>query len=382
MSPFDFDDIRPYNNKEVKYALNSIASDPETPVFLNYLFPNEKPKRYLREFKKISSLNEFQAKFAYRAFNVMIDRTMESLTYSGIENIEKSKPYLFISNHRDIILDSALLNVVLFENLIETTQTAIGDNLLVSPMVTHFLKLNKSFVVKRSISPRAAYNYSKKLSAYIHHVINDLKSSVWIAQRQGRAKDGNDITQPGLLKMLCLHDENNFEASISSLHILPVAVSYEYDPCDTLKAQEIYCSLHDLPFEKTPEFNLESMLRGLQGFKGKVHVTYGKELDVFSLKLNEQSSINDKLKEIALAVDEKIHHQYKLWKTNYMAYDILYSTDIHEKHYTLFEKRYFEEQLKQKITTLPEMYDPEEIFSIILQQYANPLKNLMKYSKD
>ena len=190
----DFDEIRPYNDSEVPNAIGELVRDTDFITFLRYLYPDFNRADFIRDFKSIDNIYDFQAKFAAASLGVVIERTIDSLTCSGVEHLDKDKAFLYISNHRDIVMDSSLMNYLLFENGLQISHTAIGDNLFVSPMVTHLLKLNKSFTVKRNIPPRAFYDYSKLLSAYIADVIVNQNSSVWLAQREGRAKDGDDKT--------------------------------------------------------------------------------------------------------------------------------------------------------------------------------------------
>ena len=371
----EFDDIRPYLDSEVNRAVKALAEEPGFDLFLRYLFPNIPERRYLRNFRKISSLDEFQRKFAYEALNVIIDRTIESITYSGIEQLDRNRACLFLSNHRDIIMDSALLNVVLFENSLPTTQTAIGDNLLVSPLVTHLLKLNKSFTVMRNVPQRAMYDYSRKLSAYIRQTIVENNIPVWLAQREGRAKDGDDRTQYGVLKMLIMNEEQGYMEAFRRLNVVPVSISYEYDPCDILKAEELYCSANEIPFEKNPSFNLESMLAGVQGYKGKVHIAVGSVATGSPSDNENPSSINEWLKNTAGHIDRQIHANYRLWKTNYMAFDLLNGGNTFSEHYNDYEKQYFFTQIRRKTENLAQKYNEDQLAATLLGIYANPVRN-------
>ncbi len=371
----DYNEIRPYNDLEVPYAIGELVRDTDFITFLRYLFPNFNRAEFIRNFKTISTVYDFQATFACAAMNVVIERTIESLTCSGIEHLDKNNAYLFLSNHRDIVLDSSLMNFLLFENGLQISQTAIGDNLFVSPMVTHLLKLNKSFTVKRNIPPRAFYTYSKQLSAYITDVIVEKNISIWLAQREGRAKDGDDKTQYGLLKMLVMNGEKNFMDAFFKLHILPVAVSYEYDPCDVMKAVELYAHTNDIPYQKTPEKDFRSMLTGMQGFKGRVHIAFGNQIVENKTQADSDCNMNEWLKKMAEIIDAQIYANYKLWKTNYIAYDILVKSSAFSKQYTSIEKKDFISYVNKKLMDLPKEYNKEELFRIVLTMYANPVKN-------
>ncbi|MEI6123317.1 MAG: hypothetical protein WCQ95_06780 [Bacteroidota bacterium] len=372
----DYNEIRPYNDLEVPYAVGELVRDADFITFLRYLFPNFNRAKFVRDFKTINNIYDFQAKFAYAALNVVIERTIESLTCSGVEGLEKGKSYLFISTHRDIVLDSSLMNYLLFEHGHQISQTAIGDNLFVSPMVTHLLKLNKSFTVKRNIPQRAFYDYSKQLSAYITDVIVNKNSSVWLAQREGRAKDGDDKTQYGLLKMLVMHGDKNEKEIFSKLKVLPVAVSYEYDPCDVMKAVELYAVANELPFQKTPDKDFKSMLTGIQGLKGKVHVAFGKMLEKDTTDdTTTKGNINEWLKKKAEQVDKQVYSIYKLWNTNYIAYDLLNESARFSNEYNEAGKEQFVAYINEKLVKIPVEFNKEEVFKIILAMYANPVKN-------
>ncbi len=372
----DFDEIRPYNDSEVPNAIGELVRDTDFITFLRYLYPDFNRADFIRDFKSIDNIYDFQAKFAAASLGVVIERTIDSLTCSGVEHLDKDKAFLYISNHRDIVMDSSLMNYLLFENGLQISHTAIGDNLFVSPMVTHLLKLNKSFTVKRNIPPRAFYDYSKLLSAYIADVIVNQNSSVWLAQREGRAKDGDDKTQYGLLKMLVMNGEKKWKDAFHTLNVTPVAVSYEYDPCDMMKAVEIYAVTNDLNFQRTHDKDLVSMLSGIQGYKGRVHVAFGEVI----LESHEEtpSPMNEWLKNMAETIDRQIYSIYKLWSTNYIAYDLLNKTDMYEENYSAEEKMKFLKYLNEKLEKVPTEFHKEEVFRIAISMYAMPVKNKME----
>jgi hypothetical protein len=372
-----FDEIRPYFDEEVHAAIENLIADQQLKPFFTSYFPIFKFDRFTNQLKKVNSIYDFQSVFAYQALKYIIKNSIKRLTSDGLDKLDTKKTYLFITNHRDIVLDSSLLNFTLFENGHNTSQTAIGDNLYVSPIITHFLKLNKSFTVKRNIQPRAFYDYSKTLSAYISYVIKERHESVWIAQREGRAKDGNDKTQHGLLKMLMMNFEKSEKESFFDLNVIPVAISYEYDPCDYLKATELYMSDHELPFEKTSDKDFKSMMQGIMGYKGNVHIAFGDALKEDDNNDNTELSYNDWVKTIAEKIDRHVHKNYHLWKTNYMAYDILHRTKKFSGKYTTSEKDKFLEYLQNRTEMVPEHLDKAEIMIILLNMYANPVKNYL-----
>jgi hypothetical protein len=375
LQQYSFEDIRPYYDEEVPAAIAGLIADPQLKPFFTGLFPIFKFDRFTRQLKTVKSIYDFQSVFAYQALKYIIKNSIKKFTISGIEKLDTEKAYLFITNHRDIVLDSSLMNFSLFENKHNTSQTAIGDNLFVSPIITHLLKLNKSFTVKRNIQPRAFYDYSITLSAYISHVLNKRHESVWIAQREGRAKDGNDKTQHGLLKMLMMSIEKTEKESFFDLNVIPVAISYEYDPCDFLKAAELYMADHELPYEKTTEKDFKSMMQGIMGFKGNVHIGFGDTLSENDFSDTTELAYNDWVKAVAEMIDHQIYSLYQLWKTNYMAYDILHKSKLFADKYSAKDKEEFIKYLNSRAEMVPEHLDRAEILNILLSMYANPVKN-------
>ena len=300
---------------------------------------------------------------------------MDSLTCSGIDRVEKKQPYIFITNHRDIVLDSSFLNMLLFKYGYNTTQVAIGGNLLISPMITNLVRINKSFIVKRNIPPRELYEYSKLLSSYIAHTLSERKESVWIAQREGRSKDGSDKTQYSLLKMLAMSYEGEERDIFMKMNIFPVAVSYEYDPCDMFKAIELFSAANGGPYAKTKEADFQSMITGILGYKGRVEVSFSNPLtDKDFDALNELHS-NDFLKGLASIIDNRIYSAYKLWDTNFIAYDLLNGSAVFSDRYTVESKEKFINYLKEKSNKLEEFYPKRDLLNLMLNMYANPIKN-------
>lgn len=372
---YDFEQIRPYNDEEVRDAINSLIADPELEPFFRNLFPIFDFHKFKRQLKHVKSVYDFQSIFAYSAMKFVIEKSIDRFSVSGVDELDTKKAYLFITNHRDIVLDSSLMNFALFEKGHNTAQTAIGDNLFISPMITHLLKLNKSFTVKRNIQQRAFYDYSKSLSAYISHTIKDRNQSIWIAQREGRAKDGNDKTQYSLLKMLMMNLEKSEKESFFDLNILPVAISYEYDPCDVLKAIELYMNEHEMNFEKTRDKDMRSMVQGLMGDKGNVHVAFGSPLGVDDNGGEDELLYNDWVKNVADKIDLQIYTNYRLWNSNYIAFDILYKTKRNSDKYSDTEKKEFLRYLNKRAEMAPEDFDKAEIVTILLTMYSNPVKN-------
>jgi glycerol-3-phosphate O-acyltransferase len=363
-----------YNDAEAKAGIQELFSFPNLIHGMKAFLPPAVNDMILAAKDQVNSVRDFQEKIAYPLFKVIEKTSISTLSASGLEHLDASKQYLFISNHRDIILDSAFLNVVLFERGFRTSQIAIGDNLMrhrISELIFH---INKSFVVKRSGTPMELYRYSVQLSDYIWRQITQGIDSVWIAQREGRAKDGDDRTQVGLVKMLSLSAKADLKTYFRELRVVPVAISYEYDPCDLLKAQEFLNKRANPEYKKTFEEDVQHMLLGLKGEKGAVHFHFSApfeaELDAF----DAIPSSKKQLELLAEMIDQRIHQHYKLRPINYIAHDLLTKTQTFRNYYGTedLEKvaAYFEQRFKL-LTNDAEGLGQE----YLLKMYANPLIN-------
>lgn len=369
----EFDDIRPYRDQEVPTVIERLKQDPAFFTMMKFVHPEWSAEYVNETISGISTIAEFQEKVAYPSMRILIDKTVKNVTVSGLENLKDRKSHLFISNHRDIILDSAILNVVLVEAKYGTIYTAIGNNLLSSDLITDLTKLNKNFVVKRNTTAREFYENSILLSAFISYTITDLENSIWIAQREGRTKDGLDKTQPGLLKMLSINCDKTFRECFSDLNITPVAISYEHDPCDILKIPELKAISRDDKYEKAQNEDYNSIITGLTGNKGRVHISIGKTIDSELDSLPKLENTNDKLKVLGEIIDNQIHQNYKLWPTNILAYDILENKVSDKPEYEGIDPVRFEADLDKKLKAagLTSKEDKEWL----LKMYANPVKN-------
>lgn len=333
----------------------------------------------MTEKDRVHSVRDFQEKIARPLLKVIENESITQLTASGIDHLKQDEQYLFISNHRDIILDSAFLNIVLFEGGFQTSQIAIGDNLMrhrISELIFH---INKSFVVKRTGSPMELYRYSMMLSNYIRTQITQKIDSVWIAQREGRAKDGNDRTQVGLIKMLSLSCKDDLKSYFKSMKIAPVAISYEFDPCDLLKAQEFLNKRANPDYKKTFEEDVQHMLLGLKGNKGAVHFHFSEpfdaELDVFDTLPNAKKQ----LETLAEMIDERIHKHYKLHPINYIAQDMLTGSNTYSNYYSAEDRERIGAYFEQRFRLLTQ--DDEGLGKdYLLKMYANPLVNQLAVS--
>ena len=329
---------------------------------------------YVMEAKNtIESSRDFQKHLIRPFLQLLIDISTEGLSASGLDQLDSEKKYLFISNHRDIGLDSAFLNAVLFDNGFTTCQIAIGDNLMKHRVAELVFKINKSFAVNRSGSPREIYQSSIALSNYIYKTITTHTDSVWIAQREGRAKDGNDRTQIGVLKMLSMSAESTLSEHYNELNIVPVAMSYEYDPCDALKTKEYISKLSNPEYKKTFEEDVHSILQGFRGQKGQVHVAFGNPIQ---FKNEERSKKADKLmmENLAFEIDRQIHDIYQLNPINFIAHDLVANTDRYSEHYMINEKEDISNRFDSIIGTFPPSQQMEAK-SYLLGIYANPVIN-------
>jgi len=368
-----FEDIRPYHDSEVAEITARLAANPSFTEVMQYVFPDRTEADIKAQLATITTVAQFQSEIAHPAIRRLGDSTSAGLEVSGLENIKQGESYLFISNHRDIILDSALLNVFLLEAGHQTTQTAIGSNLLSSDLITDLTKLNKNFVVKRNTGARELYENSLRLSSYIRHHVTGGLTSIWIAQREGRTKDGLDKTQPGLLKMLSIGCDEPLRSCFRELKVTPVAISYENDPCDVLKIPELKAVSRDEKYKKKPGEDFRSIITGLTGFKGRVHISIGKTIDEELEVLADFPNMNDKLRELGDIIDRQIFEIYKLWPTNLMAHDLLHGEEVHKAEYNATERDTFVKTAKERLKAAG--LDTEEDYRWLLKMYANPVKN-------
>jgi len=372
-----FDDIRPLNNDEVKAAVESLIADPDFERAFRYIDPDVDWKKFTDSMRTYKDKFDFKTQLAYQNVMKVANNTAFSLTISGRSRLPKDKkPCLFISNHRDIVLDAAFLNAMLFDVGYGMTQVAIGDNLLIRPWIETVVRLNNSFIVKRNITGRQQLEESTHLSDYIRYTITETKESVWIAQRQGRAKDSDDHTQTAILKMLNLSGKEDLLSNIMELNILPVAISYEIDPCDFLKAQEFQLKRDDPNYIKTRRDDLLAMETGILNNKGRVHFTLTELINDQLEKLDKDMDKNDLITAIADIIDKEIYRHYRFYPCNYVAYDMLTGTKRFSSNYGQADKKNFEEYVKGQLEKIV-IPNKDEAFlrTKILEMYSNPLKN-------
>lgn len=371
-----FDSIRPFYDAEVNEAICASLNHPMLKAIMSFTFPNIDDEVWKNQLRKTHSIRDFQCNFIYESVQMVLRKSSEGITTSGFEKLEKNTSYLFISNHRDIILDTSLLNVCLFDNGLVMTASAIGDNLVKKDFLLNLSKLNRNFLVQRGLPPREMLQSSKLMSDYIAQLLQRENRSVWIAQREGRTKDGNDATHSGVLKMLAMgSDEKSLMQYFKKIKIVPVSISYEYDPTDALKMPQILAESNDETYVKEKNEDFITLLSGIIGQKKRIHIHVGDVLDKeLTLIQSENDNINKQVQALAQVIDDSILQSYKLWPTNYIAFDLLNQTATFSELYSENEKSLFERRLEMKIDS-----SNETLKESFLAMYANPVVNKFKY---
>lgn len=376
-----FESICPYTDEEAVEALSKVADNPLVIQVSRYFFPDKEPEFLKNLLKSVRSVDEFQILVMTKVVDWVIKHTAKEFTYDGVEHIDPSKKFLAMSNHRDIILDPALTQLVLYENHIPMTEIAVGDNLLTNPFIEYLIRSNRMIKVVRGISARELYLSSQLLSEYIRLNITTGKSSIWLAQRQGRTKDGADITEQGLLKMLDMSGQEDFLSNFKALNIIPMSISYEIEPCDVLKAREILIS-RTQKYVKADGEDLNSIITGIRQQKGNIHLHIGEQLTDEEIAEASLCDKNDRYQLIRHAVDLRVIDGYRLWKTNYIAYDMLNPGDKYREHYSNEDVQEFIDYKERQLDTVEKTLDRVALNDIFLHIYANPVVSKeMLYSK-
>lgn len=375
-TPSIYDDIRPFDPEELPAAFERLLSDAQFQQVLGYLYPGVPLEAVKTKMMACKTNLEFQLAFCYGFLKDLMAKASKGFDMN-VEAVDVTKRYTFVSNHRDIVLDSALLDVLLYDAGFNTTcEIAIGDNLLSLPWVKDLVRLNKSFIVRRSLSPREFLMASKKMAEYMHYVVGEKNDNIWIAQREGRAKDSNDRTQPSILKMMAMGGEGSPVDRLRQLHIVPLAISYEYDPCDFLKAAEFQLR-RDVPgWKKTALDDVNSMRTGIMGYKGGVHYHCAPCIDGFLDNLSPDIPKTKVFDVIAEHIDKEIFRNYRLYPSNYIALDMLEGNEAHAGRYTAEDKAVFEKYLQGQIARI-DIPNKDEAFlrERMLTMYANPARN-------
>ncbi len=379
---FDFSDIAPYDDSVFRTILDKLVKDPGFLHAISYVMPQKDIPSLIAELSTTDNRRDFQRRVMFPFLEMLAKTTTSGITLGGVKHFNPALNYTFITNHRDIVLDASFLNLTFLRRDWPSSEVAIGNNLLVFDWISDLVRLNNSFIVKRDTGIRESLEAAKKLSAYIHYSIIEKHESVWIAQREGRAKDSSDHTQESLVKMLALGGEGSFMQKIKEINLMPVSISYEYDPNDYLKVKEFLLRRRDPDFKKSQRDDLFSMETGLLQFKGRVHFQLTPRINVRIDELGEFRDNNTSAKYVCALIDSAIHRGYEIFPVNYVAYDTLHETQRFAHKYTQEEKieclEYFDTQLTK--IDVKNITDEERAFmrEMILTMYANPLKNKLK----
>ena len=383
--PAEFADICPISDKDFHNEMSILVEKPMFQQVVKFVMPDDKFSDVRALLLSLNSKLEFQQKVMAPLVAGILAKTSDGLTHSGMENLDADTPYLHITNHRDIVLDSAQLSYLLASQGLDTVEIAIGNNLLIFEWITKLVRLNKSFIVKRNLGRLQTLAAAIQLSRYIHFAIKEKHSSVWLAQREGRCKDSNDRTQESLLKMLTYGNRDvSMLESLKELNIAPIAISYEYDPNDYLKATEFLLKSKDPNFKKSQEDDLVSMQTGIMGYKGKIHYSF---VPCINEKLNNIPADLDKLlmiRRVCAIIDHEIHSNYKIFKTNYIAHDILFDNKDFADKYAPEECEAFKAYLDGQIAKVKVPYnelDRNFMYKCMLEMYSNPLTNQLEALK-
>lgn len=375
-----FDDISPLKDSDVKERIQELLVDPGFQHAVSYIIPDVNWDDFSSEMSKYNTKEEFQTNIIYQVMCMLANRVTSGLDGEGWENIDKSVEHLFLSNHRDIVLDAGFMNILRHKYGFRTTEIAIGDNLLIHKWIDTLVRLNKSFIVRRGVSGRQILLNSKHLSDYIHYVITQKGESIWMAQREGRAKDSDDLTQDSLIKMIAMSPENgNIIDNLKELNIIPLSISYEYDPCDYLKAKEFQLKRDNPDYKKTQRDDLLNMEMGILGFKGRVIFKFGKCINPELDKIKEiEPDKRHQVDMVARAIDKNIHFNYEIFPCNYIAYDLLHESSRFANKYTLSDIDTFKEYLNKQIAKIDiDKVDYEFVWHKLLEMYSNTLKNYL-----
>lgn len=371
-----FDCIRPYTDAEARAAFPRIAEDIHIEDIVEYIAPGRDANEFKTLLRSLNGVGDFQRIIMYPIIKGIIDKTTSGVSYSGIGNLKDGRTHLLLSNHRDIILDPAIIQVICFDNDVPRTEIAVGDNLITSKFIEDVTRSNGMVKVVRGGTTREKYTYSTLLSEYLRMRIAGQKCSIWIAQRNGRAKNGIDITEQGLLKMLNMSGGEDFVQNFSELSVVPVSISYQFEPCDFLKARELYISRREQYVKQEGE-DLFSILTGVKQFKGFVHFNFSEPVKLEDVENCSRYDKNERFKALATIIDDVVTSSYRLWDTNYIAYDIMNGTDTFSSQYTKEAKDSFTDYMENGLSRIVErdrFIGIEELREIFLSIYAAPIR--------
>ncbi|MBR6077824.1 MAG: 1-acyl-sn-glycerol-3-phosphate acyltransferase [Paludibacteraceae bacterium] len=379
--PSEFDEIRPYSPEELPAVFEELIADEQFKQVVGMVYKDVPFEALAAKMRQCRTNLEFQKTFFYGMLHDLANKCGKGMTMDASSLTRKNDHhYTFISNHRDIVLDSAFLSAIMIDNGFNSTvEIAIGDNLLIYPWIKKLVRINKSFIVQRSLSMRQMLESSLRMSRYMHFVINEKKENIWIAQREGRAKDSDDRTQDSILKMMAMGGEGSIIDRLKQLNIVPLAISYEYDPCDYLKAKEFQQKRDIEGFKKSPADDLINMQTGIFGYKGYIHFQTAPRINSWLDMIDENMPKQEMFTLIAQHIDHEIHRNYRLYPCNYIASDMLSSTSNYGEAYSKEQAEKFEAYVKGQVAKVDlENKDEEFLTKMILTMYANPLKNYIK----
>lgn len=374
--PQEFDTIRPWEPEDLPEVFDRLLANDQFKQVLAYLYPQVPLEMIAQNLKACKTNLDFQLAFAYDFVHGILKKATTGCEMD-CSSLDNTRNYTFISNHRDIVLDSAILDVMLIENKFKTTcEIAIGDNLLSLPWVKDLVRVNKAFIVERALSMRQMLMSSKRLSDYMHFAIKEKNENIWIAQREGRAKDSNDRTQKSILQMMSMGGEGSIIERLKQLHLVPLSISYEYDPCDFLKAKEFQQKRDHAEWKKGPTDDLVSMQTGIFGYKGHVHYHAAPCLDEYLDSLDPDMPKQDIYNKVAAYIDQQIHRNYRLYPGNYVALDMLEETEAYTDQYTAEDKAKFEKYIQGQLAKI-DLPNKDEAYlkERLLTMYANPVRN-------
>ena len=382
MIPEEFKDMRPFEPEELPAAYDSLLADPMFRAVVGMVMPQIPADMLGPMMHECKTILEFQHTFIRPLLEGVVKKCTTQLTnnLNSLNLSQENQNYTYISYHRDIVLDSGLLDLVLYADKgLNTAEIAIGDNLLIYPWIKTLVRLNRSFIVTRKGGIREMLQSSIRLSSYMHYVINEKKAPVWIAQREGRSKDSTDHTQESLLKMFAMGGEGTPAERLMSLNLAPLAISYEYDPCDWLKALEFQMKRDNPEHKKSQNDDLINMKTGIFGYKGRVHFQSAECMNEFIAALPADMPKNDFYATIAQEIDRRIYSNYQLYPSNFVAIDLLQGGNTYADRYTAEERVTFEQYLAGQLQKI-EIPGKDEAFlrTKMLEMYANPALNQLK----
>ena len=379
----EFESISPYTDEEAAEALTKLAEFPLLSQISQQFFPEESPEFLKNQLRSIKTIDDFQILVMQKFVRWVLEHTAHNFSYDGVSNIDPQKKFLALSNHRDIMLDPAITQLVLYTNGIPMTEIAVGDNLITNKTIEYLIRSNRMIKVVRGISARELYLSSQMLSKYIRLNITNIRISIWLAQRQGRTKNGYDITEQGLLKMLDMSGTSDFQKNFEELNIIPMSISYEYEPCDILKAREVVISRKQ-KYVKAEGEDFNSIVTGIMQQKGNIHLNIGKPLTSEEIAEAAKCDKNDRYQLIRHAVDLRVIDGYKLWKNNYVAYDLANHSYKYSHLYEPADVEQFVAYMQKQLDTVEPSINREDLRRIFLDIYANPVytKELLNKEKE